>query len=101
MSKAMKNSSRRKEAEEFDPSDSYSSYLEYNKILRTWFVAFGAGVPALLLVQKEISERLLKIGELKFVAILFIVGVASQVFGALLNKVSNWYVYRSVGDEDF
>ena len=93
-------SSATKLDEEFDSSDSYRSYLEYNKILRTWLVAFGVGGPALFLVHKEIAERLLKIGELKSVASLFLVGVACQIAGAFMNKIGNWYVYRSVEDKN-
>jgi len=81
---------------EFDASGSYDAYVEYNKILRTWFVAFGVGGPALFLVQGSIAERLVKAGELRFVATLFLLGAASQVLGAFINKLANWYVYWSV-----
>jgi hypothetical protein len=83
-----------------DPAGSYASYLEYNKILRTWFVAFGVGGPALFLVNKEVAERLVKLGELRLVAILFLSGAATQVFGALLNKFANWYVYSAALDTE-
>ena len=29
---------------EVDASGSFDTYLEYNKVLRTWFVAFGVGL---------------------------------------------------------
>ena len=82
-----------------DASDSYVTYLEYNKILRTWFVAFGIGGPALLLVNKDAAQRLATLGELTWVAGLFLAGAALQIFGALVNKTANWYVYQSVHDE--
>jgi hypothetical protein len=78
---------------EEDPADSFSTYLEYNKVLRTWFVAFGVGGPALFLVNEKIAERLAKSGLLREVAALFLLGAAAQIIGALLNKISNWYVY--------
>src|SRR5438128_12646573 len=76
-----------------DPADSFSTYLEYNKVLRTWFVAFGVGGPALFLVNDKIAQQLVKAGLLREVAALFLLGAAAQILGALLNKISNWYVY--------
>ncbi len=84
-----------------DPAGSYTTYLEYNKVLRTWFVAFGVGGPALFLINEKIAERLAKAGMLKEVAIFFLAGATAQVVGALLNKVSNWYVYMSAFDKAF
>ena len=78
-----------------DPADSFKTYLEYNKVLRTWFVAFGVGGPAFFLVNDKIAERLVKAGLLREVAILFLAGAAAQIVGAFLNKVSNWYVYMA------
>ena len=84
-----------------DASDAFKAYLEYNKILRTWFVAFGIGGPALFLVNEKVAERLANIGELKLIATMFLIGAAAQIGGALLNKAANWYVYRSAwGDPE-
>ena len=88
-------------AREEDPAGSYSTYLEYNKVLRTWFVAFGVGGPALFLINDKIAERLVKVGMLKEVAILFLAGATAQIIGALLNKITNWYVYMSAHDANF
>jgi hypothetical protein len=76
-----------------DPADSFKTYLEYNKVLRTWFVASGVGGPALFLVNEKIAEKLVKANLLREVAALFLIGAAAQILGALANKVSNWYVY--------
>lgn len=78
---------------EFDGTDALKSYLEYNKVLRTWFVAFGIGGPAMFLVHEEIPKVLEKAGNLQIVLALFLIGAAAQVVGALINKVANWYVY--------
>ena len=78
-----------------DESGSFAAYSDYNKILRTWFVAFGIGGPALFITNDAVARRLASIGELHYVATIFIVGAAAQVVGALINKVANWYVYRS------
>ncbi len=82
-----------------DGSGSFAAYADYNRILRTWFVAFGIGGPAYFLVNEKIAERLAKIGELRYVATLFIVGAAAQILGSLLNKAANWYVYRSTWND--
>ena len=34
-------------------------------------------------------------------AALFVIGAAAQVIGALMNKISNWYVYYSCLDDEF
>lgn len=82
-----------------DGSDALSAYLEYNKVLRTWFVAFGVGGPALFLVNDAVAKRLAAIGSLRCVAILFMAGAAAQVLGALLNKGANYYQYLSSIDD--
>jgi hypothetical protein len=73
--------------------DYFPAYLEYNKVLRTWFVAFGIGGPALLLVNKLLIDKLIATSNLRCVAIAFMSGAVAQVIGAMLNKIANWYVY--------
>jgi hypothetical protein len=84
-----------------DGKNELSAYLEYNKILRSWFVAFGVGGPALFLINPAVGERLVKSGELSLVSALFLAGTACQVFGALINKITNWYVYRGADDVNY
>lgn len=84
-----------------DGTDSFSAYTEYNKILRTWFVAYGIGGPALFLANEKVATRLAKAGCLKYVVALFLAGIFIQVAGALMNKVANWYVYTSTLDPQF
>lgn len=83
-----------------DGSGSFATYLEYNRVLRTWFVAFGIGGPALFLVNDDIARRLSEAQELRWVVLLFLTGAAAQVIGAFINKVANWYVYLSRADEN-
>jgi hypothetical protein len=64
----------------------FDVYMEYNKVLRTWFVAFGVGGPALFLVNEKIADRLAKAGCLREVAVLFLVGAGAQVVVAFLNS---------------
>lgn len=82
-------------------ADELSTYLEYNKVLRSWFVAFGVGGPALFLINPAIAKTLVSKGELTRVSILFLLGAAFQVAGALINKACNWYVYRGANDRPF
>jgi hypothetical protein len=78
-----------------DASDSLDLYRDYNRVLRTWFVAFGIGGPALLLVNSDVAKALASHHELRRVSLLFLIGVVLQVSCALLNKTVNWYVYAS------
>jgi hypothetical protein len=82
-------------------ASSFLTYFEYNRVLRTWFVAFGIGGPALFLVNENVARRLAEARELELVVVLFLIGAAAQVLGALTNKVANWYVYLSSVDEAF
>ena len=76
----------------------FQAYLEYNRVLRTWFVAFGVGGPALFLANDKIAQRLAQAHQLRLVVILFLLGALGQIIGSLLNKAANWYVYRSTTD---
>ena len=71
-------------------NEEFAAYLEYNRILRAWFVAFGIGGPALFLINRPIGERLAENGQLQAVAAMFLIGAGSQVLGAMLNKIGNW-----------
>jgi hypothetical protein len=82
-------------------AEEFAAYLEYNKILRAWFVAFGIGGPALFLINRPIGERLAENGQLRAVAAMFLIGAGSQVLGAMLNKIGNWYVYRASFDDQY
>jgi len=84
-----------------DGKEEWAAYLEYNKVLRSWFVAFGVGGPALFLINAQIGQKLADNGELRYVSALFLVGAAFQVSGALINKIGNWYVYRGANDRAY
>jgi len=71
----------------------FESYAEYNRILRSWFVAFGIGGLALLLVEEKLRTALIVSGEARLVVALFLSGVALQILIAGLNKYANWYCY--------
>ena len=90
------NKRERKIKPEEDVAGTFQAYAEYNKILRTWFVAFGIGGPAFFLVNDKLAGALVKEGQLRLVVSLFLAGAAAQILGAFLNKLANWYVYQSM-----
>ena len=84
-----------------DGKDELAAYNEYNKVLRTWFVGFGIGGPAFFLINQAIGQRLADSGQITLVSSMFLLGSGSQVIGALINKICNWYVYRGANDDEF
>jgi len=91
---------KRKFKPEEDVVGTFQAYAEYNKILRTWFVAFGVGGPALFLVNDKLAGALVQAEQLRLVVVLFLAGATAQVLGAFMNKVANWYTYQSMVDAD-
>jgi hypothetical protein len=67
----------------------YGNYQEYNKLLRTWFVAFGIGGPALLYSKPELLQELSDTDRSRIVWALLL-GSAIQVVLALINKTVSW-----------
>ena len=68
-------------------------YTEYNHTLRAWFVAFGIGGPATLLINDELRGALVSSSAIHCVAAFFLIGAGAQIFIALINKISNWCAY--------
>lgn len=62
---------------------------------------FGVGGPALFIINAQIGKRLADLGQLRFVSAMFLLGAECQVFGAVINKISNWYVYRGANDSAY
>ena len=79
----------------------YDAYKEYNKTLRAWFVAYGVGLPALVLTNEKLIENAKNSGEAKLVAWLFAAGVLLQLSIAALNKWANWFQYWGAIDTSF
>ena len=88
-------------AEFVKSNENHKSYQEYNKALRTWFVAFGIGGPVLLLTRDSMLLKLSTKMLLKPVALLFILGAAVQIFIALINKIECWYCYYADVNEEY
>ena len=69
-------------------------YSEYNKTLRSWFVAFGIAVPAVFVTSKDAKDFLLMSSDINCIIIIFLVGVASQIVISFLNKFISWSAYH-------
>ncbi|HVC28446.1 MAG TPA: hypothetical protein VNF48_02765 [Gammaproteobacteria bacterium] len=76
----------------------YESYAHFSRTLRAWLVAYGVGVPVLLVSQEFIAMAIIKAGTGGLITWLFLIGVAIQVLAALLYKYSMAYLYNSEGD---
>ena len=74
--------------------DNLNLYSEYNKTLRAWLVGFGFGVPALFIVNATAQEKLTISPNASCIIWLFLIGAASQVLMALLNKIVSWCAYH-------
>jgi hypothetical protein len=74
--------------------DNLNLYAEYNKTLRAWLVGFGFGVPAMFIINEAAQRRLIESANAKCIIWLFLVGAASQVLMALLNKIVSWCAYH-------
>jgi hypothetical protein len=78
----------------------YEPYIQYARTLRAWFVAYGIGVPVLLVSQEFIARAIIKAGTGELITWLFLIGVAVQVLAAFLYKYAMNYLYfDEVGGE--
>ena len=76
-------------AEQYD--DRFArKYSEYNSVLRTWFVAFGVGVPGALLLNLDTKAALSASSSATLVISFLLGGTVFQIFIAFLNKYIAW-----------
>lgn len=71
----------------------YKAYEEYSKTLRTWFVAYGIGAPAIFLTNETAAHALRSVSDVRCIVVPFLVGVMLQVALASVNKVAMWVLY--------
>ena len=69
----------------------YESYAHFSRTLRAWLVAYGVGVPVLLVSQQFIAKAIIKAGTGGLITWLFLIGVAIQVLA------SSCPVWRHIG----
>lgn len=74
-------------------SEYWEPYSEFAKTLRTWFVGYGVGAPALVLTQAELRQRLANAGDLPALGAFFLCGVFLQVLLTLIYKTAMWELY--------
>ena len=78
-----------------------TSYVEFAKTLRTWFVAYGIGAPVLVLSQDSLRAKLGMNSTARMLAVEFLGGVALQIIAALTYKIAMWYLYIGELDSGF
>lgn len=71
-----------------------SNYAEYNKLLRTWFVAFGIGGIALFYTKQDLVSGMPRLVELTLLGALLL-GSAAQVAIAFINKIMSWRIHEA------
>ncbi len=64
---------------------------ESSKSLRMWLVAYGIGAPAFI-THPSILEKVSQTGNARLVGLLFLCGVALQVYLFFRTKISMWYL---------
>ena len=74
-------------------SENFEPYSEFARTLRTWFVGYGVGAPALVLTQAELRQRLANAGDLPTLGAFFLSGVFLQVLLTLIYKTAMWELY--------
>jgi len=67
------------------------AYLAFARTLRIWFVAYGIGVPVLILNQDKLLQKLLQSGHALGVARFFLAGVGVQILTAIVYKAAMWH----------
>jgi hypothetical protein len=76
----------------------FQPYAEFAKTLRTWFVGYGVGAPALILTQHDLRQRLIDADRMRTLGWLFLSGVLVQVLLAWLYKTAMWELYLAETD---
>ena len=77
------------------------SYLDYSRRLRTWLMAYGIGALILFASQETFSKMLKNTDISKPIILVFLVGVSIQILAAFVYKISMWYVFHGMVNEDF
>ena len=75
--------------------DFYEPYAHFSRTLRAWLVAYGVGVPVILISQANVIETIKMSGKGLLITYLFLGGVLIQVLASLIYKYSMGYLYAS------
>jgi len=69
----------------------FANYQEYNKALRTWFVTFGLGAPALFLVNDKLWPKFDAYGHHTRIVVYYLIGCAVQVPSTNMKLLGDCY----------
>jgi hypothetical protein len=72
------------------------AFSEYEKTLRTWFIAYGIGGPVLFLTQPYLRAKLVADHNARCIAVFFLLGILCQVIESILYKAITWYPYYRI-----
>ena len=78
-----------------DDTGFYEPYTHFSRTLRGWMVAYGIGVPVVLLSQDRLANVILSSGKGTTLTALFLGGVVLQVVAALAYKYSMAMLYAN------
>jgi hypothetical protein len=78
----------------------YSVYEDYAKTLRTWLVAYGIGLPAVILARKELFDALQSHAGFATIVLLLLLGTATQILLAFFNKWAAWLRFAWLDDPE-
>lgn len=76
-----------------EESGFYTAYSGFASNLRIWFIAYGIGAPVVLLSNETAWSTVVDSGLGKRLAYFYFIGVAVQIFAALIYKTAMWYLY--------
>ncbi|UCG35704.1 MAG: hypothetical protein JSW17_02595 [Candidatus Omnitrophota bacterium] len=74
--------------------DFFKCYSDYAKALRTWFIAYGLGMPILFMSNSFALRKISLSPDAPFIVWCFLIGVLTQVTQALLYKNTMRYLYK-------
>ena len=76
------------------------AFDRYEKMLRTWFVAYGIGGPVIFMTQDTLRKALVAAPNGRTIGILFLAGLLAQVVESFLYKICMWHLYRHEAAKD-
>ncbi len=74
--------------------DYAAAYRQHANTLRSWFIAYGAGGPILLLGNEKMSNQIRSSNLFVCIACCFLTGILLQVMMSFFDKYSNWILFR-------
>ena len=86
---------------DYHKEDVYGEAFDrYEKMLRTWFVAYGIGGPVLFLTQDTLRKAFVAAPNARMIGALFLLGLLAQVVESFLYKICMWHLYFHEAEKD-